>query len=84
VKLISIVGTLGDRLIRSRHPKRGRLAGQVMSLRDLSTKTGVSIATLSRVERGFLPDVTTLCRLCDWLNIKVMSNRPATLTVEDK
>jgi len=40
-----------------------------LSLRDVSDETGVSINTLSRVERGHLPDLKNYQRLVDWLGV---------------
>jgi len=40
------------------------------SLRDLAAELGrVSASTLSRVERGKVPDVETFLLLCDWLEV---------------
>jgi transcriptional regulator with XRE-family HTH domain len=38
-----------------------------LSLRDASAETGVSINTLSRVERGHLPDLDNFRKLQTWL-----------------
>lgn len=35
-----------------------------MSLRDMAKVTGLSPATLSRMERGYKPDVDALAHLC--------------------
>lgn len=40
-----------------------------MSLRDLSDVIGVSLNTLSRVERGHLPDLKNFRRIVDWLEL---------------
>lgn len=40
-----------------------------LSLRDLSDQTGVSLNTLSRVERGHVPDLKNFQRIVDWLGI---------------
>lgn len=41
-----------------------------LSLREVSAATGVSAATLSRIENGKgIPDSTTLARLAGWLGI---------------
>jgi len=40
-----------------------------MSLRDVSDETGVSVNTLSRVERGHLPDLKNYQRLVEWLGV---------------
>lgn len=38
-----------------------------LSLRDVSAETGVSVNTLSRVERGHLPDLENFRRMQTWL-----------------
>lgn len=38
-----------------------------LSLRDVSAETGVSVNTLSRVERGHLPDLENFRRIQTWL-----------------
>lgn len=42
-------------------------------LRYAELKSGISIATLSRIERGYTPDLDTLLTLCDWLEIPAAS-----------
>lgn len=52
------------------------------SLRDLADETGVSFNTLSRVERGQLPDLKNLQRIADWLEMPTdafLSGTPSTL-----
>ena len=44
--------------------KRGELG-----IREVSKDIGISAATLSRVERGYLPDIETFGKICRWLNI---------------
>jgi transcriptional regulator with XRE-family HTH domain len=39
-----------------------------LSLRDLHEITGVSVNTLSRVERGHVPDLRNFRRIVDWLD----------------
>jgi transcriptional regulator with XRE-family HTH domain len=53
---------LGDTLKAERRGRR-------LSLRDVSDETGVSVNTLSRVERGHLPDLKNYQRLIDWLGV---------------
>jgi transcriptional regulator with XRE-family HTH domain len=53
---------LGDTLKAERRSRR-------LSLRDVSDETGVSVNTLSRVERGHLPDLKNYQRLIDWLKV---------------
>jgi transcriptional regulator with XRE-family HTH domain len=40
-----------------------------LSLRDLAAETGVPYSTLSRVEAGKLPDLSTFRNIVDWLGI---------------
>lgn len=40
-----------------------------LSLRDLADETGVSFNTLSRVERGHVPDLKNFQRIVDWLGV---------------
>ena len=47
--------------IASRRDKRG--------LREVADEIGISPATLSRVERGRLPDLDTFSKICRWLKI---------------
>lgn len=44
--------------------KRGK-----QKLRYAEAESGISIATLSRIERGYTPDMNTLLLLCDWLEM---------------
>jgi transcriptional regulator with XRE-family HTH domain len=53
---------LGVLLKKRRRQKR-------LSLRDLADETGVSFNTLSRVERGHIPDLVNFRRIVDWLEI---------------
>ncbi len=38
-------------------------------IREVSEEIGVSPATLSRIERGNLPDLVTFGKICKWLKI---------------
>jgi len=38
-------------------------------IREVAKEIGVSHATLSRVERGFLPDLETFSKICKWLGV---------------
>ncbi len=40
-------------------------------IRAAAKEIGISHATLSRVERGFMPDLANYRRICRWLGIKV-------------
>lgn len=55
-------------------------------VREVAGEIGISAATLSRVERGFMPDLETFGRICRWLKVdpaeilgvkEVISQRPA-------
>jgi transcriptional regulator with XRE-family HTH domain len=47
---------------------RARRREKHLSLRDLHELTGVSVNTLSRVERGHVPDLKNFRRIVDWLD----------------
>lgn len=51
---------VGDRL-RNERGQRG--------LREVAREIEVSPATLSRVERGYLPDLGTFAKICRWLKL---------------
>lgn len=42
---------------------------RVQSLREAAREIGVAAATLSRIERGSLPDIETFRKICVWLGI---------------
>lgn len=42
--------------------KRGKL-----SYRDAAVEVGIGHATLARLEKGFVPDISTLNKVCKWL-----------------
>jgi transcriptional regulator with XRE-family HTH domain len=52
--------TLGRKLAE----KRG-----AVGIRETARSIGVSPATLSRVERGHMPDLETFGKICRWLNV---------------
>lgn len=54
------VHSLG-RLALERRAQRG--------IREVAAEVGVSPATLSRVERGKMPDLETFGRICKWLRV---------------
>lgn len=50
----------------------GRLALEkrgALGVRAAAKEIGVSPATLSRVERGFVPDLETFRKICGWLGL---------------
>lgn len=65
----------------------GRLAlekrGSV-GVRAAAKEIGISPATLSRIERGYLPDLETFRRVCGWLDVNpgevlgLTSSQPST------
>lgn len=55
---------LGDRL-------RAKRRSQKLSIRQAAEETGVSAPTLSRVERGHLPDSENLLRLARWAGLRI-------------
>lgn len=58
------VDQLGEELSR----RRGELGA---SLRTIEQRTGISAATLSRIERGSTPDLVIIERLAAWLGVVV-------------
>jgi transcriptional regulator with XRE-family HTH domain len=56
------IAQLGAMLKARRREKR-------LTLRDLADEIGVSLNTLSRVERGHLPDLKNFQRIVDWLGV---------------
>ena len=66
-------------------PAASKLAGALkarrrakrLTLRDLSDQIGVSFNTLSRVERGHIPDFKNFQRITEWLEM------PASMFTED-
>jgi transcriptional regulator with XRE-family HTH domain len=48
---------------------RARRREKHLSLRDLADQTGVSLNTLSRVERGHVPDLRNFRLIIDWLEL---------------
>lgn len=54
-----------DRLSKMVKEKRGK-----NNLRDTVNEIGdVSISTLSRIEQGKIPDLSTFLKICVWLNV---------------
>ncbi len=49
---------LGKMIADKRHPS---------GLRAAAKEIGISAATLSRIENGHVPDLTTFAAICDWL-----------------
>ena len=48
---------------------RARRREKHLSLRDLADQTGVSLNTLSRVERGHIPDLRNFRLILEWLEL---------------
>jgi transcriptional regulator with XRE-family HTH domain len=48
---------------------RARRREKHLSLRDLADQTGVSLNTLSRVERGHVPDLKNFRLIVEWLEL---------------
>lgn len=60
------IGQLGGEL-RRRRKDTG------ISLRELEQDIGISAATLSRIERGSVPDVSIIEKLASWLGVNVVA-----------
>lgn len=41
------------------------------TLSDIKDITGISIATISRIENGKTPDLLTFKKICDWLKVSL-------------
>jgi transcriptional regulator with XRE-family HTH domain len=54
------IQTLG-RMLAARRGERG--------VRAVAKEIGISHGTLSRVERGYMPDLETFSKICKWLDI---------------
>lgn len=39
------------------------------NLRETSKEIGVSASTLMRIEKGYVPDIKTFGKICNWLGI---------------
>ncbi len=60
------ISRLGGMLRTRRREKR-------LSLRDLAAEIGVALNTLSRIERGHVPDLKNFQRVVDWLEVPANS-----------
>lgn len=61
---MEILENLGRRVIK----RRGE-----QGIRAAAREIGISHATLSRVERGFLPDLENYKKICKWLGVDLES-----------
>src|SRR5713226_2092630 len=62
-----------DQLAAELKTRRARLE---LSLREVEAQTGISAATLSRIERGRRPEVGVIEKLARWLKVNVSAARP--------
>ena len=51
-------------------------------IRAAAKEIGISHATLSRVERGFMPDLANYRRICRWLGIEIEEITGVSATLE--
>lgn len=52
-------------------------------IREVAKEIGVSPATLSRVERGYMPDIETFRKICNWLEVdpgQILGSKPRVTT----
>ena len=63
-----------EELARRIRGKRGN-----RSLRDVAEEANISFSTLSRVEKGRVPDLETYTNLCAWLNVSADTFTSATV-----
>lgn len=52
------------------HIVRKRCIENDFSMDDVCGEIGISKATLSRIERGSLPDIETFIKICNWLQVE--------------
>lgn len=53
-------------------------------VREVAREIGTSHATLSRIERGYLPDLETFRKVCTWLEIdpgEILGTKPTSKTM---
>jgi transcriptional regulator with XRE-family HTH domain len=60
------VDQLGAELLRRRTEKK-------LSLRQVESETGISAATLSRIERGSKPEFGIIQKIADWLDVNIVT-----------
>lgn len=66
-------------LLREKRGERG--------MRETAQEIGISLATLSRVESGKLPDIETFKKLCNWLEIdagEILGTKASTVTYQQQ
>lgn len=51
--------------------KLKRIIDDQIDLRSAGKKTGVSPATISRIENGYTPELSTYATLCNWVGCKM-------------
>ena len=85
-------GEIGDEIcaLARRSLHQGRAAMEILenlglrvrekrgqqSIRAAAKEIGISHATLSRVERGYLPDLERYEKICKWLGVGVETGKP--------
>lgn len=65
-----------ESLVKKIREKRGH-----RGIREVALEVGISPATLSRVERGHLPDLETFKKVCAWVGVdpgEILGVQPAT------
>lgn len=61
---------------------RKRRKEEGLSLRDVEERTGMSASTLSRMERGHIPDLSIVEKLANWLGVNVQAAGKARMEIE--
>lgn len=51
----------------SKQVKQKRVIDEDLDMRSLGKKLGISAATISRCENGWMPDIDAYARLCHWI-----------------
>jgi transcriptional regulator with XRE-family HTH domain len=61
---------------------RRRRDEEGLSLRDVEKETGISAATLSRIERGSKPEFVVIERLANWLQVNIVTAGEETSSIQ--
>lgn len=51
----------------SKQVKKKRVIDEDLDMRTLGKRLGISAATISRCENGWMPDIDAYARLCYWI-----------------
>lgn len=78
-------GTTANRLKELSATLRAHREKYGLSLSEVAEETGVSTATLSRIENAkFYPKLETLSVLCNWMQVPLSQFAPSTTEVDER